>query len=138
MTKFGKFVLNVVYFVLVAGSVTVLLAQRDFEEVGQDSATSASAKFRVKTGQYLAGLILPDRATGQDSIFFLVSYDGQEANFDTLWYNGEIYYEVVDTVSHVLTLQFKKQFVWEWYKVATDQAVADTVTWVPYKLKLSQ
>ena len=123
-------------FLIIA--LTAFPQKRDYSSVNQDSAASVSDAFAVPDGYYLGGLVCPARSAGQDTIFFLVSHNATDANFDTLWYGGAIYYEAIDTLSMNLSLDFKKEWVWEWYKIVTDQAVADDVTWIAYFVELKR
>lgn len=130
-----KLILAIIYFVLLMVCSYELLAQRDYESVTQDSGSTTSDTFNVDDGWFFVGLRTPDLATDNDTIFFLVSHDA--STYDTLKYENEIYYEQIDTVSHNLTLVFKKAFAWEWWKIVTENEVVEDETWIPYYLKMN-
>lgn len=126
-------ILGIICFVLLLVFTADLLAQRSFESVQIDTNTTTTAAFRVTDGQYFTGVKLPDFATDNDTIFFLVSYDGAAANFDTLYYDGAMVYVQIDTISHYQTFDFKMVFPWEWWKIVMENAVNADKTLIPYK-----
>lgn len=133
----NKLILGIIYFVLLMVLSASLFAQRDYESVSQDSGKAITDAFSVDDGWYFGGLKTPDLATDNDTIFFLVSIDGTTANYDTLKnYDDEIVYVKMDTVSHYVTLDFKQVYIWEWWKIVTENNVAEDKTWFPYKIEM--
>ena len=130
-----KSYIAIMYFVLLILLTADLFAQRNYEPVTQDSGVVTSDAFSVDDGWYFGGLRTPDLATDNDTIFFLVSHDA--STYDTLRYQGSIYYEQIDTLSHNLTLDFKQVYIWEWWKIVTENKPVEDKTWIPYKIKMN-
>lgn len=129
-----KLIFAILYFVLLMVLSVDLFAQREYESVTQDSGVVTSGAFSVDDGWYFGGLGVPALATDNDTIFFLVSMDN--VTYDTLRYQNEMVIETIDTLSHNLTLEFKSMYVWEWWKIVTENKPVEDKTWIPYKIKM--
>lgn len=128
-----KLTIGIICFVLLMILSADLFAQRYFEEVTQDSGVVTSDAFKAGDGWIFGGLGVPALATDNDTIFFLVSMDN--VTFDTLKYQNAIYIETIDTLSHNLSLVFFTVYIWEWWKVVTENKPVEDKTWKPYFIK---
>ena len=128
-----KLLIRILLTVLLFSSFAV--AQFDYRDIYVPE-TAESDSFRVPSGNYyFTGIqFTEDVYSGMDTIFFKVTANPTGSSFDTLKYevDGDLinYFVVlIDTITtgEMITLDFKRIYSWEWWKLDFGTAPGDSI-----------
>ncbi|OGU83201.1 MAG: hypothetical protein A2W11_02840 [Ignavibacteria bacterium RBG_16_35_7] len=123
---------SLMIFLLVAIISTASYSQYQYTKTLLDSDVVVSDPIKVPLGYFFSGIqITTDLASGQDSCFFLVTADTKFA-YDTLKYDGAIYWVKFLTDNEAVTLDIKKTWPWPWFKVVFDKVYSGSVRYYFY------
>lgn len=121
-------------FLIVAVLSTASFSQHKYYKTLLDSETVVSAPIKVEPGYFFSGIqITTDLASGQDSCFFLVTSDPKFA-YDTLKFNGAIYWVKFLTDNEAVTLDLKVTYPWPWFKAVFDKVYSNSEQYYFYSI----
>ena len=119
-----KRILSTLCFVLLLTVLTI--AQDKTASVILEGDTTVSVSFNVPTGYTLTGVNIPTMTAATTAIILLVSING--STYDTLFYDGKIYSEVIVASGCNLSFQFQAVHNWSKFKFAVNTEQTSTRT----------